>query len=230
VDKVAIQSPEDFGEPESGDVIRGRRAMAGVGMTRLVMVILLPGLALAAAAAAPIDGDGVKASSETANAPSVNAGSALDAADPARATPSSNRNEATQAGSTECYYRDSRAAALFRLTPSSGAGHPAQTQPAREPAPAPPAPPERPDLKLIGTILSPATSVALLRDPATQAVTRLRVGEATSGWRLKTVSLRSAVVEKGEQSAILGLPEPRDMLGEQASPNSPPPGGRTSLR
>ena len=213
-----------------------RRAMAGIRMMRLVTVILLLGLALAAtASAAPIDRDGVKVELETAYAPVAKAGGAMDAADPARATPSSNRNEATQAGnplwkdSAERSHRDPRPAALFRLAPFSGAGHP-DHRPARAgPAPAAPAPPERPALKLIGTILSPATSVVLLRDSATQAVTRLRVGEATSGWRVKTVSLRSVIVEKGEQSAILGLPEPRDTPGEQPAPNSPRPGGRTSL-
>ena len=53
-----------------------------------VSYILLLGLVLTApASAAPIDArDGVKA------------GGAMDAADPARATPSSNRNEATEAG------------------------------------------------------------------------------------------------------------------------------------
>ena len=207
-------------------------------MMRLVTVILLPGLALAAtASAAPIDdSDSVKAELETAYAPLAKAGGALDAAGPPRATPSSNRNEATQAGnplskiplSALTVTRERPLFSVSRRPPALAI----QTiaQPVQDPAPAPPAPPERPALKLIGTILSPATSVALLRDPATQAVTRLRVGEATSGWRVKTVSLRSVVVEKGEQSAILGLPEPRDAPGEQPWPNSPPPAARTSLR
>ncbi len=171
-----------------------------------VTVILLLGLALVApASAAPID--------------------------PARATPSSNRNEATQAGnplsriplSALTATRDRPLFSLSRRPPAPAIQ--ANAQPAQAPAAAPPAPPERPALKLIGTILSPATSVVLLRDSATQAVTRLRVGEATSGWRVKTISLRSVTVEKGEQSAILGLPQPRDTPGEQTALNSPRPGG-----
>jgi len=169
-----------------------------------VTVILLLGLALVApASAAPID--------------------------PARATPSSNRNEATQAGnplskiplSVLTATRDRPLFSLSRRPPTPAIQ--ADAQPAQ--APAAPAPPERPALKLIGTILSPATSVVLLRDSATQAVMRLRVGEATSGWRVKTVSSRSVTLEKGEQSAILGLPQPRDTPGEQTALNSPRPGG-----
>ena len=200
-------------------------------MMRLVTVILLLGLALAAtASAAPIDDRvGVKVELGTAYAPVAKAGGAMDAADPGRATPSSNRNEATQAGnplgkiplSALTATQDRPLFSVSRRSPALAIQTVAQ--PAQDPAPAAPAPPERPALKLIGTILGPPMSVALLRDSATQAVTRLRVGEATSGWRLKTVSLRSVVVEKGEQSAILGLPEPRDTPGEQLSSNSPPP-------
>jgi hypothetical protein len=211
--------------------------MAGIRMMRLVTVILLPGLALAAtASAAPIDRDGVKAELETAFAPLAKAGGAMDAPDPARATASSNRNEATQAGNPLSKIPLTALTATRERPLFSASRRPPalaiQTiaQPVQDPAPAPPAPPEPPPLKLIGTILSPATSVALLKDPASQAVTRLRVGEATFGWRVKTVSLRSVVVEKGEQSAILGLPEPRDAPGELPSPNSPPPAARTSLR
>ena len=74
----------------------GERAAAPM----FVRYILLLGLALAGpASAAPIDDrDGVKVELETAYAPVAKAGGAMDAADPARATPSSNRNEATQAG------------------------------------------------------------------------------------------------------------------------------------
>ena len=178
----------------------------------------------------------MKAELETASAPLAKAGGALDAEGPARATPSSNRNEATQAGNPLSKIPLSALTATRERPLFSASRRPPalaiQTiaQPVQDPAPAPPAPPEPPPLKLIGTILSPATSVALLRDPGTQAVTRLRVGEATFGWRVKTVSLRSVVVEKGEQSAILGLPEPRDAPGELPSPNSPPPIARTSLR
>ena len=176
----------------------------------LLLGLLLLGLALAApASAAPID-------------------------DRDRATPSSNRNEATEAGaalskiplSALTATRDRPLFSLSRRPPTAAIE--ANAEPAQAPAAA--APPERPAVKLIGTILSPATSVVLLRDSATQAVRRLRVGEATSGWRVKTVSLRSVTLEKGEQSAILGLPQPRDTPGEQTALSSPRPEAASPAR
>jgi hypothetical protein len=99
------------------------------------------------------------------------------------------------------------------------------------PAPDPaPAPPEQPTLTLIGTIVSPGTSVAMLRDTATQAVKRLREGEEASGWRLKTVKLRSVVIEKGDQSAVLQLPNRLDASGEQPSQNPLALGDRRNRR
>jgi general secretion pathway protein N len=77
--------------------------------------------------------------------------------------------------------------------------------------------PEKPGLTLIGTIVGPATSLAMVKDPATQAVKRLREGEEASGWRLKTVTLRSIIVEKGEQSAVVGLPNRLDTSDKQAA-------------
>jgi general secretion pathway protein N len=151
--------------------------------------------------------------------------------DPTQTAPPSNRNEATEAGnplakiplSALATTRERPLFSLSRRPPAAAIE--ANAEPAQAPAPAAPPPPERPDLKLIGTILSPATSVVLLRDSATQAVKSLRVGEATSGWRVKTVSLGSVTLEKGEQSATFGLPQPRNPPGEQAAFNPPMPGG-----
>jgi general secretion pathway protein N len=72
---------------------------------------------------------------------------------------------------------------------------------------APPAP-ERPLLTLIGTIVSPKTSVAILQGSNAESVSRLRVGQENDGWRVRGISLRSIVVEKGSQSVQLGLPRP----------------------
>jgi hypothetical protein len=108
----------------------------------LLLGLLLLGLALAApASAAPID-------------------------DRDRATPSSNRNEATEAGnplskiplSALTATRDRPLFSLSRRPPTAAIE--ANAEPAQAPAAA--APPERPAVKLIGTILSPATSVVLL--------------------------------------------------------------------
>jgi hypothetical protein len=68
----------------------------------------------------------------------------------------------------------------------------------------------------------------MLRDTATQAVMRLREREEASGWRLKTVKLRSVVVEKGDRSLVLELRKRFDTPGEQPSANPLALGDRKS--
>jgi general secretion pathway protein N len=68
-------------------------------------------------------------------------------------------------------------------------------------------PPERPLLTLIGTIVSPKASVAMVQGSNAEAISRLRVGQANDGWQVRAISLRSIVVEKGAQSVELGLPK-----------------------
>ncbi len=79
--------------------------------------------------------------------------------------------------------------------------------PQKEEAVAPP-PPERPSLALIGTIVSPAASVAMLQGSNTETILRLRMGQENNGWQVRGIGLRSIVVEKGAQSVELGLPKP----------------------
>src|SRR5271154_2589645 len=55
--------------------------------------------------------------------------------------------------------------------------------PPSHPPPAAPAPPERPPLTLMGTIIGAESSIALVSNSSTQVVSRLRVGEENSGWR-----------------------------------------------
>jgi general secretion pathway protein N len=89
-------------------------------------------------------------------------------------------------------------------------------------APSTPAPPERPPLTLMGTIVSAESSIALVSNSSTQAVLRLRVGEENSGWRVRGVDPRSIVVEKGVQSVTLDLPKPGG-APEQPPLNGPSP-------
>jgi general secretion pathway protein N len=77
--------------------------------------------------------------------------------------------------------------------------------PPKQEALAPPAP-ERPLLTLIGTIVSPKASVAILQGSSAESVSRLRIGQENDGWRVRGIGLRSIVVEKGAQSVQLGLP------------------------
>ena len=103
------------------------------------------------------------------------------------------------------------------------------TAAAPEPLPAPiavaaPAPePERPPLALSGTIVSPGHSIAIFINTATNAVTRVREGEREEGWRVITVSPRSAIVEKDGRSVTLDLPLPGNGLDTPA-PDAAAPG------
>jgi general secretion pathway protein N len=90
---------------------------------------------------------------------------------------------------------------------------PTVAAPPKQEALAPP-PPERPLLTLIGTIVSPKASVAMLQGSNAEAISRLRVGQENDGWQVRGISLRSIVVEKGAQSVELDLPRPNGSPAE----------------
>ncbi len=85
--------------------------------------------------------------------------------------------------------------------------------PPKQEALAPP-PPERPLLTLVGTIVGPKATIAMLQSRNTDSVLRLRVGQENDGWQVRGISLRSIVVEKGAQSVELGLPKPNGAPAE----------------
>jgi general secretion pathway protein N len=90
----------------------------------------------------------------------------------------------------------------------------------------PPPPPEQPSFTLVGTIVSPKASVAVLQGSNPDAISRLRVGEENDGWRVRLIDLRSIVVEKGAQSVKLDLPRPN---GAEAVPPGPDEGAPAPL-
>ena len=91
-----------------------------------------------------------------------------------------------------------------------------------------PPPPERPLLTLIGTIVSPKASVAMLQGSDAEAVSRLRVGQENDGWQVRGISFRSIVVEKGALSVELNLPRPTETPGESSLPSIPAAGEKAS--
>jgi general secretion pathway protein N len=91
-----------------------------------------------------------------------------------------------------------------------------------------PPPPERPLLTLIGTIVSPKASVAMLQGSDAEAVSRLRIGQENDGWQVRGISFRSIVVEKGALSVELNLPRPTETPGESSSPSIPAAGEKAS--
>ena len=74
--------------------------------------------------------------------------------------------------------------------------------------PPPPAEPERPRLVLVGTVTGKPQNVALVLDQTTKTLVRLHVGEAVSGWFLRSVDPRAMTVEKDSQTVTLALPAP----------------------
>ena len=71
-----------------------------------------------------------------------------------------------------------------------------------------PAEPEQPLLTLVGTAIGTPINVAVVLDRTTKTLVRLRVGEAISGWILRSVDPRTMTVEKNSQTVTLALPAP----------------------
>jgi general secretion pathway protein N len=71
-----------------------------------------------------------------------------------------------------------------------------------------PAEPEQPLLTLVGTAIGQTQNVAVVLDRTTKTLVRLHVGEAASGWILRSVDSRAMTVEKNSQTVTLALPAP----------------------
>jgi general secretion pathway protein N len=78
-------------------------------------------------------------------------------------------------------------------------------------APPPAAPPpveEQPALILVGAIASETEGYAVFLDQATNTVIRLKTGQDHSGWVLRSVKGREAILQKDRQTTTLVLPVP----------------------
>lgn len=69
-------------------------------------------------------------------------------------------------------------------------------------------PPEQPPLKLIGTIVGEAKGFGLFLDTSNKSEVRLSMGKSYRGWLLRTVRVRSVVMEKDHINQTLVLPTP----------------------
>lgn len=67
---------------------------------------------------------------------------------------------------------------------------------------------ERLTLKLVGTVGNGSEGIAIFTEPSSQAVIRLRLGEAYGGWILQSVRGREAALGKGGQTETISLPRP----------------------
>ncbi len=70
--------------------------------------------------------------------------------------------------------------------------------------------PEGPPLTLIGTITGAGRPAAVLFNKLTRVVSTTHEGEEALGWRITTVSARSATAEKDGVAVTLNLPRPGD--------------------
>ena len=99
-----------------------------------------------------------------------------------------------------------------------------------EPPPPPPKPalkpaaPERPPLILVGTIIGENEKLAIFFNQATNSVTRVREGEAESGWLLRSVAERAIILQKDNQTVTLDLPKRSEEKPANGLP-APPPAG-----
>jgi general secretion pathway protein N len=87
------------------------------------------------------------------------------------------------------------------------------------PAAPAPAPPERPALTLVGTIIGGGDKIAIFFNTSSRAVVRLRLGESDNGWVLRSVGARETVLETDRSSFTLALPAPDEA---RPRPGQPP--------
>jgi len=108
-----------------------------------------------------------------------------------------------------------------RPPPRAVAG--ARIEPVLTPAAPAPAVIERPPLALIGAVVGDSDAIAVFLDSSTQAVVRLRAGEAHAGWLLSSVLRREVTLKKDDQTEVLVLQRADGASGTPAIPGVPRP-------
>jgi general secretion pathway protein N len=187
--------------------------MAIIGLTRPLGILFASFCALAATAAAnPID-ESARPAPEVEGVSATNGTGVADAARLSEAPNSPDPNAKSRAGNPLWTVplgalpatRDRPLFAASRRPPLVAV--PIVAPLPKDEAVAPP-PPERPLFTLIGTIVSPRASLAILQGSNSEGISRLRIGEENDGWGVQGIDLHSIVVVKGEQSVKLDLPRP----------------------
>jgi general secretion pathway protein N len=72
-----------------------------------------------------------------------------------------------------------------------------------------PTAPQRPNMQLIGTVISDGESIGVFLDQTSNVLVRLKTGEGHSGWILRSIKAREATLEKESQKETLRLPAPK---------------------
>ena len=88
---------------------------------------------------------------------------------------------------------------------------PAVAGPPPPPPPAPPpAPPQRPQVSLVGAVAGEIEGIAIFLEPSTRNLIRVRTGENLSGWTLRSVRGREAILQKDRETIHFALPAPSE--------------------
>jgi hypothetical protein len=103
------------------------------------------------------------------------------------------------------------------------AGPPPVQRPVAVAAPPPEA--DRPQLVLVGVIANGEDGFAVFLDQTSSNVVRLRTGQDHSGWVLRSVKGREAVLQKGRETATMVLPVPGKEGPYPAPEGAPVPPG-----
>jgi general secretion pathway protein N len=82
--------------------------------------------------------------------------------------------------------------------------------------------PERPALAILGTVVGRGDGIGIFVEEASKGVLRLHAGQAYGTWLLRTVGRREAKFERGETTATLTLPAPREALPVGSAGGGPP--------
>ena len=76
------------------------------------------------------------------------------------------------------------------------------------PATAEPVAPAAPPFTLVGTIIGEDNRIGIFFNETSKITTRIRLGDVNSGWTLRSIDARSAVLEGDGRMVTLDLPEP----------------------
>ncbi len=79
--------------------------------------------------------------------------------------------------------------------------------------------PERPQLSLLGTIVSGDDGFGIFMDQTTKTPVRIRIGAEYQGWTLRLLQPGSVTLVKGRETVVLAFPEP---ASNQAAPAAEP--------
>jgi hypothetical protein len=98
---------------------------------------------------------------------------------------------------------------------------PPEKQPEEPPEPSPEPPSADETFTLLGVVLTPEATIALLQDDKSGEIARLQVGEQVNGWHLKAVQANSVSLSKGDQAVDLPLVRDRSQPAPQARRQTP---------